>query len=324
MKSINKLDALKEFRVRNSTWQADYESYYDVLLIEKEVGLLGHECRFIVKLINAFQTEVFSNDYEFFIIFNQLITIFKSFLAANRSCVYSTLDEKRIAHIFHFMEFLNGGSLQWHLEKTGTFTEKQVVFYSAQILCGILFLHSKQIVHRDIKLENVLLDSNGNAKLCDFGFCRKISNKSSYIYGTEKFRSPESFVGGYLHYSLDFWSLGICIYYMLTGEFPFENEKKLSDDTKMPDMNLIIAKNHTNILNKLFLGRVTSIDDRFKISHVACEFVSKLLNKDLEERLGNKDNNEDIKSEPFFASIEWDKLEKGELKPPIDPNVVSF
>jgi hypothetical protein len=70
LKSINKLDALKEFRVGNSTWQADYKSYYDVLLIEKEVGLLGHECRFIVKLINAFQTEVFSNDYDFFIIFN--------------------------------------------------------------------------------------------------------------------------------------------------------------------------------------------------------------------------------------------------------------
>ena len=66
MKSINKLDALKEFRVGNSTWQADYKSYYDVLLIEKEVGLLGHECRFIVKLINAFQTEVFFNNFEFF------------------------------------------------------------------------------------------------------------------------------------------------------------------------------------------------------------------------------------------------------------------
>jgi hypothetical protein len=48
------------------------------------------------------------------------------------------------------------------------------------------------------------------------------------------------------------------------------------------------------------------------------------LSKYLKERLGNKDNNEDIKSEQFFANIEWDKLEKGELKPPIDPNFLSF
>jgi len=69
---------------------------------------------------------------------------------------------------------------------------------------------------------------------------------------------------------------------------------------------------------------VTSIYDKFKISEVACEFVSHLLSKDLKERLGNKDNNEDIKNEKFFANIEWDKLKKGELKPTIDPNFLSF
>ena len=116
------------------------------------------------------------------------------------------------------MEYLNGGSLSWHLHKLKMFKEKQVKFYTAQILCGIQYLHSKQIVHRDIKLKNVLLDSIGNAKICDFGSCGKMkSTLSTFKRGTPLYRAPESLVSGALNYSSDYWSLGVCTFKMLTG-----------------------------------------------------------------------------------------------------------
>jgi serine/threonine protein kinase len=221
------------------------------------------------------------------------------------------------------MEFLNGGSLEWHLENKN-FTEKEVVFYSAQILCGILFLHSKQIIHRDIKLANILLDSNGNAKLCDFGFATKISSrKSRYSYGTECFRSPESYDPHFLSYSLDFWSFGVCIFNMLTGELPFENEEMLANDSKLPDLNQTKAKKKSNWISSIYwTSALVDVKDTYSISKEACDFVSRLLNKNLNERLGNKENNEDIKNDPFFSSIEWNLLENGLSKPPIKPDVV--
>lgn len=146
------------------------------------------------------------------------------------------------------MEFLNGGSLDWHL-KHKTFTESEVVFYSAQILCGILLLHGKQIIHRDIKPANVLLDSNGNAKLCDFSFCARMNSNATFTYGTEKFRAPETMINNFLHYSLDFWSFGVCIYSMLAGEYPFEEEEIIKNEFKMPDINQTREKNRNISLN---------------------------------------------------------------------------
>jgi serine/threonine protein kinase len=144
------------------------------------------------------------------------------------------------------MEFLNGGSLEWYLRHQ-SFNEREAVFYSAQILCGILFLHSKKIVHRDIKLSNVLLDSNGNAKLCDFGFCVKISDNVAYSVGTPHFKSPESFTPGNVSYSVDFWSWAACIYCMLAGEYPFNEEEIEKNTYEMPDINKTREKKRTLI-----------------------------------------------------------------------------
>lgn len=230
--------------------------------------------------------------------------------------------ENCTSYMLHFMEFLNGGSLQWHLKNKG-FTEKEVVFYSAQILCAILFLHGKKIVHRDIKLTNVLMDSSGNAKLCDFGLCKIMNSTTHTMGGTEEFRSPESFIPGYLNYSLDFWSFGVCIFYMLTNELPFANEEIIKNDSMMPDLNETRNKYRTKTLNKMpALFHYHNSTNCDVISEIASNFVSRLLNKNLNERLGNKENNEYLKSDEFFTSIEWDLLENGQLKPPIKPKLV--
>jgi serine/threonine protein kinase len=216
------------------------------------------------------------------------------------------------------MEFLNGGSLEWNLkEKQKYFNEKTIIFYSAQILCGILFLHSKQIIHQDIKLDNVLLDSNGNSKLCDFSLCKKINNKKILLYGTTLYKSPESFELNYPNYSLDFWSFGICIFRMFTNKYPFKDEVIIKDSNiKIPNLNEKKKKNKYSIL-------IVKIKQLIA-SEIACDFISKLLDKNFEQRLGSKQDNQNIKNEDFFASIDWIKLENGEINPPINPKLVYF
>jgi len=228
--------------------------------------------------------------------------------------------EQITSHFYYFMEFLNGGSLYWNLKKKA-FNEEEVIFYSAQILCAILFLHSKQIIHQDIKLQNVLLDSNGNAKLCDFNLSSKITTLRPVDYecGTIMYKSPESFAPAVLEYSIDFWSFGVCIFKMFTKSYPFKNKIMIKDPIqKIPNMNEVKVKARRYKLSKFF-----SQNDRNKISQVACDFISRLLNKNKNERLGNnKVDNSDIKNEPFFASIDWNKLENGQLEPPIKSNLV--
>jgi len=223
------------------------------------------------------------------------------------------------------MEFLNGGSLEWHLKRQ-SFSEKHAIFYSAQLLCAILFLHSKQIVHLDIKLTNILLDANGNAKLCDFGLCRKMTNEAVYIEcGTPEYKSPESYESSILEYSFDFWSFGVCIFLMLTRTIPFKNEDEIINLNKpIPDLNE--TRSETQLeqrVSSMYLPVVIKKEN--KISKVACDFVSRLLNKNKNERLaGTKLDNSDIKNEPFFVLIDWNKLENGQIKPPINPNLVIY
>ena len=210
-----------------------------------------------------------------------------------------------------FMEFLNGGSLEWNIQnKQKYFNEQTIIFYSAQILCGILFLHSKQIVHRDIKLENVLLDSNGNAKLCDFTLCRKVRNvKKEKDFGTLTYKSPETFESFSPEYSIDFWSFGVSIFRMFTNNYPFKDQIEIQDKNKlMPNLNKAKKSKYF-----LFFFQIK----QKVVSELACDFVSRLLNKNLNERLV-----ENIKNELFFASIDWNKLENGEIKPPISPKLV--
>ena len=299
MKLINKLNLLKILKKKNEPfYHAKYNSYYKALTMEKQVGFLGNECRFLVKLINSSQTE--SQKW-----------LVDGFGFDNKNATTQELT----SYIFNFMEYLNGGTLEWNLlNHPPAFNEKQVIFYSAQILCAILFLHNKQIIHRDIKLNNILLDSNGNAKLCDFSFCtpKIILNPNGFIcFGTIEFKSPESFLNTFLDFSQDYWSFGICIFIMFTRFYPFIKIDDIKDCTKaIPNLNET-RKRSQKIKFRLFKK------DEVQISQIACDFVSKLLNKNINERLINK---EEIKNDPFFASINWNKLQNGQIEPPIKPN----
>jgi hypothetical protein len=161
------------------------------------------------------------------------------------------------------------------------------------------------------------LDSKGNAKICDFGLSCKLENdnKIKSICGGQLSQAPEMLQGFYDH-SVDYWSLGIAMFFMLTGTYPFYENKAINWTVQMSILNA----NLPNMNEK----RKEINSDYPNISENACDFVAKLLVKDPTQRLGSRTNSQDIKSHPFYDKIDWEQLENGEIKPPLQPDVLNY
>lgn len=131
-------------------------------------------------------------------------------------------------YILIIMEYINGGNLYSFVKKRRHLTEKTAKFLFKQIIQGIKYMHQNHIVHRDIKLENILIDLNNNIKICDFGIGKVLSENNSILYdqcGTPMYIAPEILLcrkdKGYEAYPVDIWSAGIALYIMLSGNLPF-------------------------------------------------------------------------------------------------------
>ena len=127
------------------------------------------------------------------------------------------------------MEYISGGNLQNFVKKRRKLCEKTAKILFRQIIQGIRYIHSKGIVHRDIKLENILLDLNNIIKICDFGVGKLI--KPNTILkdqcGTPVYMAPEILRGnGYKGFPVDIWSAGVALYIMLSGTLPFNKDKE--------------------------------------------------------------------------------------------------
>ncbi|ENN72969.1 hypothetical protein YQE_10400, partial [Dendroctonus ponderosae] len=137
--------------------------------------------------------------------------------------------------IFVVMEKLKGDMLEMILShEKGRLTERVTKFLITQILVALKHLHSKNIVHCDLKPENVLLNSDAEypqVKLCDFGFARIIGEKSfrRSVVGTPAYLAPEVLRNKGYNRSLDMWSVGVIVYVSLSGTFPFNEDEDIND-----------------------------------------------------------------------------------------------
>ncbi|XP_011500982.1 PREDICTED: serine/threonine-protein kinase D1 [Ceratosolen solmsi marchali] len=140
--------------------------------------------------------------------------------------------------IFVVMEKLKGDMLEMILSsKKGRLSERVTKFLITQILIALKHLHSKNIVHCDLKPENVLLSSNSEftqVKLCDFGFARIIGEKSfrRSVVGTPAYLAPEVLRNKGYNRSLDMWSVGVIVYVSLSGTFPFNEDEDINEQIK--------------------------------------------------------------------------------------------
>lgn len=115
-----------------------------------------------------------------------------------------------------------------HLSNQKKFPEKQAKFYAMQIALGLGHLHSKDFIYRDLKLENVLMDDNGNVSLTDFGMAKIVRDgeTAKTFCGTPEYLAPEVLEGGGYDKTADWWSLGVLTYEMMHGLPPFYNKSQ--------------------------------------------------------------------------------------------------
>ncbi|CAM2096656.1 unnamed protein product [Caretta caretta] len=203
--------------------------------------------------------------------------------------------------LYMLMEYVPGGELFSYLRNMGRFNNSTGLFYSAEIICAIEYLHSKEIVYRDLKPENILLDKEGHIKLTDFGFAKKLVDRTWTLCGTPEYLAPEVIQSKGHGRAVDWWALGILIFEMLSGFPPFFDD------------------NPFGIYQKILAGK---IDFPRHLDLYVKDLIKKLLVVDRTRRLGNMKNGaDDVKRHRWFRSIDWDAVPQRKLKPPIVPKV---
>ena len=211
--------------------------------------------------------------------------------------------------LFLVQEFIQGGDLFFHIHSGQKFSTQKTKFYLVEIILAIDFLHKNNMIYRDLKPENILIDSKGHIKLTDFGLSKIVTNieeKSFTICGTLQYIAPEIISGEGYNESVDWWSLGIIMYEMLTGKLPFKFNFDSQEEQEQNDLNIYDKK----------IKYPSWIEENAK------DLINKLLNKDPEKRIGSgKEGAESIKKHPFFSDIDWNKALNKELRPPFIPKI---
>ena len=186
------------------------------------------------------------------------------------------------------MEYINGGNLFSFVKKRRKLSEKMAKFLFRQIILGIQHIHSKNVVHRDITLENILIDFDNNVKICDFGIGKVLENEDELLYdkcGTPMYMAPEIILAnddnGYKGFPVDIWSSGITLYIMLSGSLPFNIKNKNNNKEDMA-LNSIKDKNNIFLQNQIINVKPKEIEN---ISIEAKNLLKGLLNKNPSKRL---------------------------------------
>ncbi len=199
-----------------------------------------------------------------------------------------------------------GGDLYRQLRKEKRFPESRARFYCAQIALALGQLHASDILYRDVKPENILMDSDGYIALTDFGLAKVVAPEESTctFVGTSEYIAPEIVNGVGHNTPADWWSFGILVYELLVGRPPFRQANKhllfyciTSQDVIFPD------------------------SETCPISDAAMDLISRLLCKKPGNRLGTAKDAEEVLAHPFFKGLDKSKLLAKQIVPDFVPRL---
>ncbi|XP_030825437.1 RAC-beta serine/threonine-protein kinase-like isoform X2 [Camarhynchus parvulus] len=199
------------------------------------------------------------------------------------------------------MEYANGGELFFHLSRERVFPEPGARFYGAEITSALQYLHSRDVVYRDIKLENLMLDKDGHIKITDFGLCKEGVTDGATMRtfcGTPEYLAPEVLEDNDYGRAVDWWGLGVVMYEMLCGRLPFYS----------PDHERLFE---LILLEELRFPRSLGPESR--------SLLAGLLRKDPKHRLGGGPGDaREVMEHPFFAGIDWLDVEQRKVTSEVD------
>ncbi|KAF2357236.1 Protein kinase domain [Trinorchestia longiramus] len=209
--------------------------------------------------------------------------------------------------IFFVLDFVNGGELFFHLQRERVFSEPRATFYAAEICCALTYMHTKEIVYRDLKPENLLLDKEGHVVLTDFGLCKEgiqsSSSRTGTFCGTPEYLAPEILLKKPYTRVVDWWTLGAVLYEMLYGLPPFYSSNQM-------------------VMYEAIISKPLKL--KHGPSSRARNLLSALLKKKPEDRLGfGPEDGKAVMRHEFFRSVDWEAVEQRKLKPPFVPKVTS-
>jgi len=227
---------------------------------------------------------------------------------------YSFHNEKNLYLIF---DMCSGGDLKFHLRGAKSFDPDRALFYAAEVLLGLEHIHSFNIVYRDLKPNNILLDEAGHVKISDLGLAIKLRKNKilKHLAGTAGYWAPEIVTKSGTFKVSDYWSFGTFVYEMLTGRRPrclcVKKTKEWCPFGQRRSMEENAQKEGILKLN------IEYPPD--KISPLCKDLLQKLFVVDPVKRLGANGAHE-IKAHPYFESIDWNKLQALEVAPPFIPD----
>eukprot|EP00811_Abedinium_folium_P001549 NODE_11418_length_1288_cov_3.372093.p1 GENE.NODE_11418_length_1288_cov_3.372093~~NODE_11418_length_1288_cov_3.372093.p1 ORF type:complete len:329 (+),score=38.03 NODE_11418_length_1288_cov_3.372093:49-1035(+) len=205
--------------------------------------------------------------------------------------------------VYILLEFVNGGELLSQLVKLRRLPMDSVAFYTAEVASVFGYLHTKRIAYRDVKPENILLDSLGHVKLADFGFAKVCTEMTFTLCGTPEYLSPEVIRTAGHGTPVDWWGLGILIYELACGSTPFRDRRVFS------------------IYRKILEGVYTCPS---VLTKEAVDVVGKFLDPNTRTRLGCGGwLLQDVQAHLFFEAVPWHTIHLRTMVPPFSPPVKS-
>jgi cGMP-dependent protein kinase len=204
-------------------------------------------------------------------------------------------------YVFFLEEYVNGMCMFDLLHsREKAFTLNDTRFYIASLLLVIDYLQKKQIVYRDFKPNNIMIDSTGYLKIIDFGAAKQIKDYTSTIIGTPRYIAPEILIGKGYSFSCDYWSIGVVAYEIFYESFPFGAE----------------ASEIMEIYNDIMYSNYRFPNDKEKNTQLN-DFIDAMLNKQVHKRVCSFDK---IKNMELFNFFDWDEMLQMQHEPPYKPN----